>query len=236
MLNKIVKIEIKHICENNENRIIYENGFEIVPVSLPNLNEDDIVSFSDEYGNVEEFTYNTIENYLNSEKLNDYEEERISFLAEQPVVELSETKVMEMHYEDITEQEMFDFPPIKEGILTNKEQGLWAYHGLRKFKFYLEDMPEIISDPREKMEVKAAIVFNKKDNSKIEEIKVEEIRVKNKTKELNKEFFAYIDTNKFGEEFDNKAQRMLFSGFFELTFEFENSKNTYIFPISNVLC
>lgn len=232
MLNKIVKIEIKHVCENNENRIIYENGFEIVPVSLPNLNEDDIVSFSDEYGNVEEFTYNTIENYLNSEKLNDYEEERISFLAEQPVVELSETKVMEMHYEDITEQEMFDFPPIKEGILTNKEQGLWAYHGLRKFKFYLEDMPEIISDPREKMEVKAAIVFNKKDNSKIEEIKVEEIRVKNKTKELNKEFFAYIDTNKFGEEFDNKAQRMLFSGFFELTFEFENSKNTYIFPIS----
>jgi hypothetical protein len=150
-----------------------------------------------------------------------------------------EKKPAEMHFEDVTEEELFDFDPIKESIINNKDHGLWAFHGLRKFRFYIENMDkhDLNEDCRDELQSLAVLAFNKKDNIKIPEIRMEH-PIRTKKNHDNTEFFVYVDTNILGREFKDNTHRIQFFGSFEVTYSWETKPHyteKYSFPVEMIM-
>lgn len=146
-----------------------------------------------------------------------------------------------MQYSDVTENEMFGFPEISQNVLVSPENGLWAYHGLRKLKFTFDNLqPE-----GDNWEISANLVFEYRDNDKMSQaISSEEKDIlQNITYEADEshrgyEFFVYVNTNKLGDKFDNEfanKQAILFAGNIQITFKdaTNNKANvvTYVFPV-----
>ncbi|MFI3211519.1 MAG: hypothetical protein R3Y64_10790, partial [Peptostreptococcaceae bacterium] len=151
-----------------------------------------------------------------------------------PIEINTDKKIPSVYFEDISEVDMFDFDPIKESDLRNKEQGLWINHGKRRLKFTISNLIEDIRDIEE-TEFSYNIVFNKKNNDFIEEIRFEDIFINTNARKANTEVFGNIDTNLLGREFVDefeKLQRLELLGSFELTVKNRNSIQQYSFPIS----
>lgn len=220
------KVVVKHNTDNGKMFMVYEDkkdNFSMGPVNLNGLTYDDEVILYDRDDEVRVIPYEKIDEALG-----------------QPgyiPIEIGKEECMEMHFEDVTEEDLFNFDPIKEGDLNNKEQGLWAYHGLRKFKFTFTNIFRSLSQADD-VTCTATVVFNRKDNDAITEIRMEDIKVKKDATMPYKEFFAYIDTNRLGDEFDHEKQRLEFSGAFEMTYEWKSKEGyveRYAFPIRIIL-
>lgn len=138
----------------------------------------------------------------------------------------------ELVYTDITETEMFGFPEITKTLLRDSNIGLWAYHGMRKLKFTMYHL--VGRDDGWK--IRALLYFNKKDNDEIPEICMKQYAMKKKheTEDNTYELYVYVDTNKLGAEFDDLRQKLLFSGYLEISFINEDAglnDVTYCFPV-----
>lgn len=244
----VTRVEIQHKSAGEEFYLIYEDNRNFSdPIEVGNYKDDDIVKLYMDNDDQIEFTFETVKKYLTtdqklvSDEIDRKDKEKLDKyfsgpLAVFPIALSDENSVIEMHYEDITEEEFFQFDPIKENFLNNKEQGLWAYHGLRKFRFTIDnnELKDALNS-YEALKNRAKIVFDKKDNEVIEDpIIVQPIIVKSNGEGL--EFFAYIDTNRMGQEFNNEDQRIQFNGNFQLEFEKESGKRCIInFPITIIL-
>lgn len=157
-----------------------------------------------------------------------------------PIEIINEKNEVSIQFEDVTEVDMFDFDTIKEGDLQNREQGLWAYHGERKFKIQINNGRDNLKESDD-MNCKSILVFNKKNNDIIPEIRVENIFVNKNNKSKYEEFIISIDTNRLGEEFNGEYSdfhRMEFSGSFQITYSWKSKlgyKERYSFPIKILL-
>lgn len=239
MGKKIIRVEIQHKFIGEEFYALYEagNGF-YPPSEVQNFKEDDIIKFYIDNDESYEFSCGTVKKFLNGDLIGDKEKNKLESLGTMPI-KFEEGNLIEMHFEDVTEAEIFDFYPIKENFLNNKDHGLWAYSGLRKFRIYFENAPSCIQEAGEDIKCTASLVFDKKDTKSIDEpIKIDKIVCKKDTKLLNQEFFTYIDTNRLGDEFDQNNQRMQFSGNFQVVYEWEGKddyKEIFIFPITIIM-
>ncbi len=136
-------------------------------------------------------------------------------------------------YTDVTESEMFGFPEISKNVLTSPDNGIWAYQGMRKLKFTLSQLVERDDDRK----ITAVLYFNRKDNDEIPDIRMEEIRENKRSVEKDDreyELYVFVDTNKLGKEFDQEKQKLLFSGYLEISFVCDSSDMnhiTYCFPV-----
>lgn len=133
-----------------------------------------------------------------------------------------------MVMEDISELEFFDFPAL---MLNDASKGIWAYHGIRRLRFTIENCP---FDMLEKgVKFKAIGCFVKKDNIKLQTpIEITDIHLVD-TKDDNDNFAltACVDTNLFGEEFDFMKQHLQFFGALEVTYFSDQHEVLYNFPM-----
>lgn len=135
-------------------------------------------------------------------------------------------------YTDVTETEMFGFPEITKTLLNDSDIGLWAYYGVRKLKLTMHHLI-----PRAKgYKIRALLYFNKKDNEEIPEICMKQFVMKKmQDSEIDTyEIFCYLDTNRLGNEFSDYRQKLLFSGYLEVSFIYESvnmNDVTYCFPV-----
>lgn len=147
--------------------------------------------------------------------------------------------------EDVTEVEFFNFHPISEGLLDDAEAGIWSWHGLRKFKFMLSDLPFNLH-AKDFVSVKSDIKINKKDNEKLEDaisaVNMTILDPQESDEDNSFCIFAYIDTNLFGEEFVGDTKQFYrFSGALEITCrsideDFPSTVTTiYTFPFAIVV-
>ena len=139
---------------------------------------------------------------------------------------------------DITEQEMFGYPAINSAILRSEAGGIWANHGLRKFKISVKNLPEEISN---NFKMKVNLFWNQIDTRKIDPIFENEVREisaddSNENDDDNIQTFSIlIDTTRLGKAIaENKieSKHPLFFGRFEVHYIFNgNRKIAYTFPI-----
>ena len=253
-MSEFYRVLVKHQFEGNDMYIVYEDkrNFAIDDAKLPDLDDSDEITFfhSDE----DKFTVPfTIVKKFKEEGINSFNKEQreefsefIKHSSSLPPIKLLSVKPVEMHFEDITEQEMFDFDPIKDDIINNKDHGLWAFHGLRKFRFFIKNMNESVVVDDEEINIEVALNFNKKDNESMQnEIRMDKIWQRKNSEEFkNAEFFAYIDTNILGEEFNDRKtndeadHRLQFSGSFEVVYRWDSKPNyteRYAFPVKFIM-
>lgn len=145
-----------------------------------------------------------------------------------------ETPVMQ--YCDVTDTEMFGFKEITKNVLVSPDNGLWAYHGLRKLKFNFKNLQQYADD----YTIKANLVFDHRDNdemlavsSGVEDVIINTACEKNDNKDY--ELFIYVNTNKLGEKFEGNyaaKQKMLFSGYVQVEFSIQKHNTViYVFPV-----
>lgn len=143
-----------------------------------------------------------------------------------------------MQYCDITETEMFGFKEITKNVLISPDNGLWAYHGLRKLKFTFNNLIEYADEYK----IKANLVFDHRDNDEMGAITStkEEVLMSskpNKDDSRSYELYIYVNTNKLGEKFEGNyasKQKMLFTGYVQLEFDIKDDNRNdiiYIFPV-----
>lgn len=148
-----------------------------------------------------------------------------------------------MIYSDITENEMFGFPEIPRNVLVSPDNGLWAYHGLRKLKFRFDNL-QMEGD---EWEISANLVFDHRENDEMLAVTSEKqdiLRNINYSSDSKTgyEFYVFVDTNKLGDKFDNEfsnKQKILFSGYIQVKFHYPSSGKendiVYVFPVELML-
>lgn len=158
-------------------------------------------------------------------------EERVDYEQIAKNVPVSEKESPKVSYADITDQEMFGFDEIKQGVLNSQENGLWAGQGLRKFKFVARELEY----EDEKWTSKMSVCITRKDNDEIGAVKMSHVSQSIKMNSSGEyELFAYIDTNKLGKQLSNGKQRQQFGGELKITFACkpkEGNTVEYWFPI-----
>jgi len=141
-----------------------------------------------------------------------------------------------MQYCDVTESEMFGFKEISKNVLVSPDNGLWAYHGLRKLKFNFSNLQQYADD----YSIKANLVFDHRENDEMtavtsgaEDVIINPECQKNENRDY--ELFIYVDTNKLGDKFEGNyaaKQKMLFSGYVQIEFSIEKLNSViYVFPV-----
>lgn len=211
-------------------KVIYKNNTKMQPFQIPYSFKT--VSYITGIGQKKEYLVSLLDKIKKNEIISSDEEKKQEQDVSKYGIEytIEEEKLPKASYTDVTEHEMFGFPEISKNVLTSQDNGLWAYHGLRKLKFHLS---ELVEDADE-WEKSAVLYFNKKDNDEIPEIRMEEIGLADSKEKNCYELYIYVDTNKMGDEFDLKKQKILFSGFLEFSFSCkdENINDvTYCFPV-----
>lgn len=249
MAEKFYRVVAKHKFEGNDILFTYEDKAHFVKwsIKLPELEDYDELTFyykdeeNDEKSSTVSFKWvkkmcSEIEEPFTKEEK---EEGKDLIEIESDIwgtIYFDKKKPMEIKFEDVTEEDLFDFYSIKDSIINDREHGLWAFHGLRKFRFYFENIQDTLVEDCDELQKSAILVFNKKDTTQIPEIRMENIWT-TKNKDSN-EFFAYIDTNILGKEFEDNTHRMQFLGSFEITYSWESKENyieKYSFPVKIVL-
>lgn len=226
---------VEIVCEaGDKSKVIYRNSKKMQPYQIP-----------DGYKNVL---------YISGKKEWKYEASLLRKIKEDEPIESDKEKEQEDEirrsqidyefeesapkavYTDVTESEMFGFSEISKNVLTSNDNGLWAYHGIRKLKFTLSQLVE----RDDNWKVTSVLYFNKKDNDEMPEIRMEEIRESKRSEigERRYELYAFVNTNKLGKEFDYEKQKILFSGFLEISFTSQSSEVNsviYCFPVELLL-
>lgn len=152
-----------------------------------------------------------------------------------------ECRLPELQYEDVTEQEIFGSDSIKKDDLEDKERGLWANHGNRKFKFTINNNQYLDYELNQLKTIK--FYFDKVDNREIDRIEVDvpfEQFSKNAESHV---FFCAVDTNELGKIFTDNTHKYLFQGVLEFSYDNSEYKSdntkcitiTEIFPIKLIL-
>jgi len=229
--NVIIRVDC--ICENGV-RISYLNN----PVTKYELPKDAsrIIYYKDNGSS--EYNADVLKkNELNAEENRHNKELKAPQNRPMEIVQDIETPTMQ--YCDVTETEMFGFKEITKNVLTSDDNGLWAYHGLRKLKFNFSNLKQYADD----YSIKANLVFDQRNNDEMTAITSEPEDVilsreccKNDSKDY--ELFIYVNTNKLGDKFEGKYaanQKMLFSGYVQIDFLFKenyvDSSVIYVFPV-----
>lgn len=145
-------------------------------------------------------------------------------------------KTPKMTYTDITETEMFGFPEITRNVLTAEGNGLWANHGIRKFKICMSDLAE----EDDGWNIDVGLYFDKKDNTEIEKISVKTDLLINKEarNDSSYEAYAFVDTDILGGQMTEIEQKCTFSGWLEVKFMIDDlsiNNVTYCFPFELLL-
>ena len=99
-----------------------------------------------------------------------------------------------MTYSDITEHDMFGEPPIEALSLSTEKGGIWAWHGLRKFKIKVTGLDFEEFKNASDIKHKATLYWFKRDNDEIEPIFENNLRFNLK----GNYYTAYINTNALG--------------------------------------
>lgn len=134
-------------------------------------------------------------------------------------------------YEDITEQELFGLLPMTANQLSDKEKGLWGWHGKRKLRFTLTERRAEQDESIDRL-----CYFDTCDNQKIERINCEVKR--QHTDESNEVYDSFIDTNKFGDMISKSLQLNNFLGALEVKHSYSSQEGytvTECFPINLVV-
>ena len=142
-------------------------------------------------------------------------------------------KFPEFIYSDITETELFGYPPISSSDLMSDKKGIWSKNGFRKFELSVKDMPDYITNVSD-CEVKISLFWHTIDSAPLKNLVFEEEIRYDKSK---KKYYAYIDTNRLGEvvvqnRIESKHPRIL--GRFEIHNVLSDKKIVYSFPI--IIC
>lgn len=142
-------------------------------------------------------------------------------------------KFPEFTYSDITETELFGYPPISSSDLMSDKKGIWSKNGFRKFELSVTGMPDYITNVSD-CEVKISVFWHTIDSTPLKNLVFEEEIRYDKSK---KKYYAYIDTNRLGEvivqnKIESKHPRIL--GRFEIHNVLSDKKIVYSFPI--IIC
>lgn len=239
---KLLQVELRN--KESGIRILYryEGGLENreSPIRIPAKDRDDYeVSFYvTENGEAEgeklsvTKDYDTIAKMLSEDW--DGAEKDDATLAEQLVNNFIKTGLTidnemvfpDFSYEDITEQELFGLPPMTANQLSDKEKGLWAWHGKRKFRFTLTAHQE-----EQDEKVTTRCYFDQCDNTQIDRITFD--LISNATG-----YYSFIDTDKLGELFTDSLHLHKFLGCVERTSKYRSSSGytvTECYPITLVV-
>lgn len=141
------------------------------------------------------------------------------------------TNIPTMAYFDVTDAEMFGFKEISKNVIDSRENGLWAWHGIRKFKFVFQSL----TYDDDKWTKTASLFFNKRDNDEIN-ISMSPITIAAEQDDDDGRYilYGYIDTNKLGDCLQEGRQRQHFIGRIEFTFgcnASEGNEIVYSFPV-----
>ena len=213
---KLLQVELRN--KENGIRIIYryEGGLENreVQIRIPAKDRDDyeVRFYVTENGEAEgeqlsvTKDYDTIAKMLSEDW--DGDEKAPTTEAEQLVNNFIKTGLTidnamvfpDFSYEDITEQELFGLKPMTANQLSDKETGLWAWHGKRKFRFTLTAHKK---EPDE--DVKTICYFDQCDNTPIDRITFELIPNAG-------DYDSFIDTDTFGQHIPDEFNFREFFG------------------------
>lgn len=131
-----------------------------------------------------------------------------------------------MTYSDVTEHDMFGEPPV-EDLSTNKG-GIWAWHGLRKFKIEVKGLDFEKFKNAADIKHKATLYWYKRDNDEIPSIFENNLRYNLK----GNYYTAYINTNELGAAMERaESPSPIFAGRFEIHISQHRYKQIYAFPI-----
>ncbi len=230
--NFIVRVDCK--CENGV-RVCYCNS-SVENYEIPEGTKE-IIYYKD--GSSTSYSADLINKDADSETISPEEKRQIEELHGNGATKISYTSTAAptMQYCDITETEMFGFKEISKNVLVSPDNGLWAYHGLRKLRFEIKDM----QTDADEYEIRTNLVFDHRENDEMAAVTSEYNDVirnisYESASEKDYEFFIYVDTNKLGDKFEGdfaNKQKMLFTGYLQVQFLEVDSTNsiTYIFPV-----
>ena len=142
--------------------------------------------------------------------------------------EQSDGKFPCLDINDATEHDMFGYEKIPESKLGDNG-GIWAWHGLRKLEFSVEDFEFDEENKAADEEQRVALYFFKMGKDELSEIiQVEDIRFNLK----NRVYVAYLNTNRLGEELKHTDDiQPTFIGRFEIHIRNRKFKTVYSFPV-----
>ena len=142
--------------------------------------------------------------------------------------EQSDGKFPELDINDATEHDMFGYEKIPKSKLGDKG-GIWAWHGLRKLEFSVENFEFDEENKAADEEQRVALYFFKMGRDELSEIiEVEDIRFNLK----NRVYVAYLNTNRLGEELKHTDDiQPTFIGRFEIHICNRKFKTVYSFPV-----
>ena len=136
-------------------------------------------------------------------------------------------------YSDITETELFGYPPIPSSDLMSDNKGVWSKNGFRKFELSVTGIPDFIKNGSD-CKVKISLFWHTIDSTVLtNKVFEEEIRY-DKSKD---KYYAYINTNKLGETLvQNKIEsnHPRFLGRFEIHNVLIDKTVVYSFPV--IIC
>ena len=142
-----------------------------------------------------------------------------------------EEKFPEFMYSDITETDLFGYPPIPSSDLMSDKKGVWSKNGFRKFELSVTGIPDFMKNGSD-YQVKISLFWHTIDSTVLKnKVFEEEIRYsKNEDR-----YYAYIDTNKLGEalainKIESNHPRIL--GRFEVHIYIKDKIVVYSFPIT----
>lgn len=133
-------------------------------------------------------------------------------------------------YQDVTEYNLLSLHVIHEAELSDIHQGLWAYHGLRKFQFQFSPMCDM-----DGLEIGTEIIFYQKQNEMLKEpISMKDVSICQDENEIF--IMAHLDTDVMGEELENHLQYMQFLGTISITLVKKNKlKERYDISLKLIL-
>lgn len=149
-----------------------------------------------------------------------------------------------MSYADVTERDLLGELPINAQHLTVSEGGVWAFSGLRKLEFTVENM---FASQNVDVDSMGALYWNQIDNqpmtplfedsSVYEDLSARKERDPSKGQARQNTFAVYCNTNNLGELLaDQESVSPIFLGRFEVHYKYNSDNNSikesWGFPVS----
>lgn len=229
------QVEIKKI--STDVSVIHRTNREFeTSIYIPLMDENDVLNFyvadtEDESDNGSYFskTYKDVCKIISDEyELSDDTAEYEKLIRKFIKISDNMDDFPRLTYEDITEQELFGFDPVSSGTIEDPKGGLWACHGKRKFKFYMQGENSDIDDD---VHIEKKLYFYKCDNKDIDRI---EFNIVDTSNDDNNVCYVMIDTDKLGEVFTGDNDHCRFEGKFEIIYTYTSVKDyakVDVFPV-----
>lgn len=147
-------------------------------------------------------------------------------------IEDDEAEFPQISYFDVTEKDMFGYPPMTSTDLlsNNGKGGIWGMHGLRKLEITVEGIPDAdTGDVTERVN----LYWYQRDGAEIPKIYETDIRLRLDSKNTAaRKYIAYVNTNRLGKlAAEDESKHPEFSGRFEIHYEYNDEIRSYTFPI-----